>query len=669
MTKPKPAPSGPAFLGAAARVFVRWGAPGIRLFPTALQRWKAPGKDDPVAVPAGPRPACAILGEGLSFRDVADACAVFWNEKGGGAFAYELAKAILLRSAPLGRVTPAAPETGPHQLAAWYAGARVLLPMDYAEDRRVAVVPSKTEVERMASTFPMAWTVLLGRKTTARPACLSVAFTKDDLAALVQRNAADARELSSRVLVGWPADVREAVLKLFDGSTKADLGYLSATPLGLSLLQHFDDVLAKGGADAAPPANGPKDPSTPAARTARARAKIAEITLIVVEDEGAGDGLTSQMPAGEQSPAPPSFHDVSMSCMPEEEPTAAPSFPPNQSLPREEEAQALIFDVAEHFRGRPASSTELPATHKLERGTYAGLDAVMLTVADVFDARGKKRSPEAEVAANTEGSIDVRADTCHNDQTAGFKKRVDEETTYNAISSTQAKAILDNLKANHADVYNKLPAKMKTSPMEFAKTMTETWCRGTLVKRAKQGETLSDDQKAWNERAAAIRDASAHNYVFADTQAAAGDSIPLDVTDNYIVGFSSATLDPMFPRGAFGLIWIEGKEPSAQAFVIADKKGGSQGEFEAPIPLMYKVDARSEPLDHMNLTQSYPLSGKVLHVLVFPGSAQVASFFLDTGRPHAIVSRQMAKDPYVPLYLYLLSQMSAAPQAAGRAGG
>jgi hypothetical protein len=231
-------------LSDAAVALVRHGAGGVRIFPSTLEDMQGAPPEDPFVLGMRRRTVSAVVEAGVSLMDVATKCALFWGDDASSGFVGDLAKCIVLRSAPLGRVKPLPPEPGPYTLVEWYAEARVLLPMDYTDDRTVVSLPTKALLSRMVSDIP-GLPSFLTQKSTPRPGLISPDLTARDLFSVASRNAADGNDLAKRVLAGTTDDVA-AVLDFFEMADNAALVFLAMRPDGYALLKQLEKVLARG---------------------------------------------------------------------------------------------------------------------------------------------------------------------------------------------------------------------------------------------------------------------------------------------------------------------------------------------------------------------------------------------------------------------------------------
>jgi hypothetical protein len=174
-------------LSDAVIAFCRGGGGGIQLFPTTLEDAQTATPAEPFVLAERSSAMSAVMEPGVSLLDVAGKCAMFWGEEPTGSFAGDLAKTIVARSAPLGRVRPQPPAPGPYTLVEWYGGARVLLPMDFSDDRSTVLLPEKRQIRTFAGDDAGGLSSLLVQKSTARSGMLAASWTKDDLVPLERR--------------------------------------------------------------------------------------------------------------------------------------------------------------------------------------------------------------------------------------------------------------------------------------------------------------------------------------------------------------------------------------------------------------------------------------------------------------------------------------------------
>jgi hypothetical protein len=261
------------------RAFCRSGEAGIKLFPTTLEDAQTVTGDAPFNFSDRSSAVSAVVEAGVSILDIAGKCAAFWGEDPGGSFAADLAKAIVARSGSTGRLRPAPTEPGPYTLVEWYAGARVVLPIDFSDDRTVTILPQKATISMLAAADTAGLPSLLRQKSTPRPP-LPPSSTVDDLPLLAARNATDANDLAGRVLPGWPPGATETALRFFDVALNGDLVHLGMRPDGFALIQRLKAALGVAPAPAAAPA----DWRSPEARMQRAWRMIKTVEDIAGEN-------------------------------------------------------------------------------------------------------------------------------------------------------------------------------------------------------------------------------------------------------------------------------------------------------------------------------------------------------------------------------------------------
>lgn len=273
----------PTPLAPATIRLLRRGVTGMRFFPTTLTHSEPPDGVRVVAFPPqGARQVSVVVGDGISVRDVAARIAGLWGETESSPFVASLAKAILVRSHGIRRTTPDAP----YRLVDWRPGARLILPMDYSQDRRTVMLAPRTAIESIAQAnarYPE-YDAMILQRTASGPLARAGSLTRNDLFPLIRRNPPDANELGARVLAG--TDGAAFALELLGLLTIEDLVHLAVAPGGPELVARFKAALGPG------PAQPSSDPPT------RARYMIAQIEAVIRESMTAGQVVTAALDDG-----------------------------------------------------------------------------------------------------------------------------------------------------------------------------------------------------------------------------------------------------------------------------------------------------------------------------------------------------------------------------------
>lgn len=346
---------------------------------------------------------------------------------------------------------------------------------------------------------------------------------------------------------------------------------------------------------------------------------------------------------------------------------------------------------------------------KLRKRTFGELQVVELTVKGT------------SVSANSEGAINNPRDDSHSYDTS-IKQRVPAGEFYQPVKLAVFQAMLTRLQAGKAAVARRppppppaapAPATPATGPSNTAPAGAPKSSPASTPTRppapdaddiaaAAYDEIYADSRKAilnaenlgFFVTATASRGygpypklkvflkanfpeytkdgVAAESYFEKDKVTDSETNIPVNLFQNFISGFVHG-LRPYFPVGALGIMWIDGKEGSAQAFYIGDSKGPGEKEsttrLEAPKTLLAKVDGANvtspatgpglQPADIESIKRRvselndkpYELKGQILHVLIFPRTASEDEFFVS--RSGLVIRKQDANDPFGILQRYL----------------